>query len=120
MNSVGLYVRQYSFVDLSKSAKTVKFYPLKVRLFTMLNMFVLGFFGIIFEEDRDTAYSVQRCWQSLGFTISFICSLFFNVLWLLVPLYVVTMVMFIIAEWRYSDEMKKTLTRWCSDCQAEK
>ena len=96
-----------SFVDLSKSSKTVKFYPLKVLLFTMLNMFVSGFFGIIFEEDRDTAYSVQRCWQSLGFTIIFICSLFFNVLWLLVPLYVVTMVMFMIAEWRYSEEMKK-------------
>ena len=69
-----------------------------------------GFFGIIFETERDTAYGVQRCWQSLGFAISFICSLFFNVLWLLVPLYVVTMVMFMMAEWRYGEEMKKTLS----------
>ena len=67
------------------------------------------FFGIIFEEDRDTAYSVQRCWQSLGYSIGFVCSLFFNVLWLLVPLFVVTMVMFIVAEWRYNEEMKKTI-----------
>ena len=83
-------------------------------------MFVLGFFGIIFEEDRDTAFSVQRCWQSLAFTVSFICSLFFNILWLLVPLYVVTMVMFMVAEWRYGKEMKKTLSRCYSDFHAEK
>ena len=32
-----------------------------------------------------------------------------NVLWLLVPLYVVTMVMFMVAEWKYNEEIKKTL-----------
>ena len=79
-------------------------------------MFVPGFFGIIFDEDRDTAYSVQRCWQSLGFSVSFVCSLFFNVLWLLVPLYVVTMMMFMVAEWKYNEEMKKTLSKCCGDC----
>ena len=76
-------------------------------------MYVSGFFGIIFEEERDIAYSIQRCWQSLGFVASFVCSLFFNVLWLLVPLYVVTMAMYLVAEWNYSKEMKKTFSHYC-------
>ena len=86
----------------------------------IMHIFVPGFFGIIFEEDRDTAYSVQRCWQSLGFAISFVCSLFFNVLWLLVPLYAVTMMMFMVAEWRYNEEMKKTMKKCCGDCQGRR
>lgn len=69
----------------------------------------------MFEGDRDTAYSVQRFWQALGFSVSFVCSLFFNVLWLLVPLYIVTMVMFIVAEWKYNDEMKRTVSNCSSD-----
>ena len=79
-------------------------------------MYHAGFFGIIFEEERDTAYSVQRCWQSLGFVVSFVCSLFFNVLWLLVPLYVVTMVMYLVAEWNYDKEIKKFFSQCRGHC----
>jgi len=87
----------------------------KIHPVTYIAIIFVGFFGIIFEADRDTAYAVQRCWQSLGFAISFVCSLFFNVLWLLVSLFTVTMVMFIAAEWKYSEEMKKTLSKFYVD-----
>ena len=78
----------------------------------MLTYFT-GFFGIVFESDRETGYSIQRLWQAIAFSVLFVCSLFFNTLWLLLAIFIVTMPMFLIAEWEYSDEMKNSFSK-CS------
>jgi len=65
-----------------------------------------GFFGIVFESDRETGYSIQRLWGSLAFAVLFVCSIFFNTLWLLVVSFIIAMPMFLMAEWKYGHEMK--------------
>ncbi|XP_065916825.1 protein unc-93 homolog A-like isoform X2 [Dysidea avara] len=77
------------------------------------NTTTTSFFGIVFESDRETGYSIQRLWQAIAFSVLFVCSLFFNTLWLLLAIFIVTMPMFLIAEWEYSDEMKNSFSK-CS------
>ena len=72
-----------------------------------------GFFGIVFESDRETGYSIQRLWQAVAFSVLFVCSIFFNTLWLLLALFIITMPMFLVAEWKYSAEMKNSFPK-CS------
>jgi len=65
-----------------------------------------SFFGIMFESDRETGYSIQRLCGSLAFAVLFVCSIFFNTLWLLVVSFIIAMPMFLMAEWKYGHEMK--------------
>jgi len=70
-----------------------------------------GFFGIVFESDRETGYSIQRLWGSVAFAVLFVCTLFFDTLWLLLVLFIVTMPMFLVAEWKYGHEMKNSFSK---------